>query len=158
MLSRMVSVYFSIVVVVLSFCVGVGPWHVRAEVVDSLLLACSELLSGLLAPVRSKEFLFSIEVRFTMVLIGWFVTMIVNIGMGVMGSDLIGCLLVVLLRSIEFFPFSMKWVLWSWVHLVVFRLRRHMSNLRDGFVMFHGRLRVGESHACGVPGEREILL
>lgn len=80
---------------------------------DSLLLACSELLSGLLAPVRSKEFLFSIEVRFTMVLIGWFVTMIVNIGMGVMGSDLIGCLLVVLLRSIEFFPFSMKWVLWS---------------------------------------------
>lgn len=99
-------------------------------------------LSRLLSPVSVQEIFLFLKVISLLFLIVWFVRMVVDISVSVVGSDFICSLLVIFFCSIKFLTFSLQRLEWFAVELVKFWLRRDVSLMSYSLVMLHRRLRI----------------
>lgn len=106
-LSRCKSVYFSFLIILSLLCVRVHPWNIWAQVVNSFFFVCCKLKTRLLTPISFEEILLSIKMRITWFLIGWLITMIVDVCVSMMRPKFKRCVLVIGLCSIEFLSHSM---------------------------------------------------
>lgn len=150
-------VYLSFLIVLLSFSVGIHPRNVGAEVVNAFLLVSCKFLSGLLSPTGREEILLSIEVSGACFLVRRLITVVIDVCVSMVRSYFVGSLLVVVLCSMKLFSLSVKWLMGLAVESVVFGCGRDVCLMRHGLMMFHGRVRVGESHASGVTRELVVL-